>query len=1100
MTSGNRAIYDRAMEQSREAARQKQWDVALRGAARALQEFPQDTDARTAVVVALFNKGNFAKALEVLQELRTVDPQNLFFLEYVARANEQLGKTAEALEAYQTLADRQQAQRSTGPAIESLRSLLRLNPNLAPQRQRLAQLLAENGNKAEAVAENLTLARAYSQQNQLDKAAESCETALRLDATSRDAKELLAALHAKMAQAAGGSKSEPRVASPAPGTEVRRPNVGSGKLRSQVFEAERMLAQALELQDAGKEVEAISQYEAALNAGLERSDLFYGLGLLYQKQNQHQAAVKVLLRAASDPEYALSSHFALGNSYQELGQLAKAVEEFEQAIRAVDLETIGKSEVEDLIQMYEQAAAIYQQLKNIARAASLFSTLANFLQSKRWGKEQAQEFNRRAKELTERNMLANLRQVGTGALTTPKTIAAAPIEQEVIPETWGKIRPITDFLRDGAEGITGDMSIPSEFLPTFAPSAVAPDAAPNQSGPLPVTPLDSAGLPEKVANLVTASGKYLEQNLLEASLDACFDVIWLDPNYFPIHLRMGEIYERQKRSSDALTKYQLLIDTFVARGEEQRAIDVYLRMIELAPETISARSRLANLLKNAERLEEATVQQVYVADNYFRIGQTNKALEEYRRGIQWSPRNAEAHAHYGLALFKIGRYEVALGEFHKALEYGDSNDSVGIAHINMTLAMMGEHPAAVWDSLATLLDQIKGKPQLDSHVQAEYRAALGAADEPILHYILAIIQQTSNQHTSALLELEQAQSLLEAREDPNLPIVLVYQAMAESYIALGHADEALNFLRLGRDSADQVKPDPAIKHPFAMPLSQGSLVRRMAEAYAASGDLTGAETALLEARTYLPYDRAVYTKLADIYFQQGKLNEAMSQLKDLATHYEERQELDQALEVLEGALRLSPSSISVSGRLAKLYIRRGYPDKGVEGLTRVAELQRKAGQLKDAVESLRQAAEICWMLGKHDETRIIYDKIVQIAPTDLEARQWLAIMYTLGSRTSEAVKEKKEIARILAQQRDYDNAIAELHQIIGLDQRDLEAYFMLGDMLMRREEYQQAVQLYTRMLKMENVEVDRVEALLSAATRMSEQRQHRLTQTQKPNH
>jgi hypothetical protein len=44
---------------------------------------------------------------------------------------------------------------------------------------------------------------------------------------------------------------------------------------------------------------------------------------------------------------------------------------------------------------------------------------------------------------------------------------------------------------------------------------------------------------------------------------------------------------------------------------------------------------------------------------------------------------------------------------------------------------------------------------------------------------------------------------------------------------------------------------------------------------------------------------------------------------------------------------------------------------------------------------------------------------------------------------------------------------------------------------MRREEYGQAVQLYGRLLKMEGVEKTRVEALLTAATRMLQQRQVR---------
>jgi Flp pilus assembly protein TadD len=127
------------------------------------------------------------------------------------------------------------------------------------------------------------------------------------------------------------------------------------------------------------------------------------------------------------------------------------------------------------------------------------------------------------------------------------------------------------------------------------------------------------------------------------------------------------------------------------------------------------------------------------------------------------------------------------------------------------------------------------------------------------------------------------------------------------------------------------------------------------------------------------------------------------------------------------------------------------------------------------------------MQGKQEEVRTIYDKIVQIAPDDVEARQWLAIMHTLAFRTHEAIAEKKEIARIFAKNRDYENAIAELHQIIGLNQKDAEAYYLLGDMLMRRREYAQAAQLYKRMLKMEDIDGERVEALLAAANRMLDQ-------------
>lgn len=1079
------------MEQSREAARTGQWDESLKNVVRALQEFPQDTDARTAAAVALFNTGKLDRALQILEELRAADQNNPFYLGYIAQAQARQNSPA-AVASYKTLAELHLAQRRPLQAVEALRELLRINPANDEQRARLAQIYEEQGATRDAAAEHLILAQRALAAHRLDAAAEAAELTLRLDPSSREAKDLIVTIRDSMARAAGFDNNTPAPGA-APGADLRA-SLGpmTGALRSQQFQIEKLVEQAQKAQEGGDVDGAAALYEQAVDAGLERADVLYSLGLIYQDRGDHRSAVGVLTRAAADPEYALSAHFALGQSYRELGQLPQAAQEFEQTIRLVDLESIGRAEADDLIQMYDNAATIYEQIGDIARAGALYAALAGFLESKRWGRDRAAEFKQRSKELSERNMFAKLRTLGTGALM-PQDESTLPPEpaEEPMAESWGKIRPITDFLRGDRIKTTGNLG---GTAPVPMPEAfILLDSLPadQEQRFAPPTLLPMEGLSDEVRTWVELSGKYLDQGLIEAALDACHETIRVDMSYLPIHLRMGEVFERQGRNEDALTKYQLLIDTFRVRGEPEQAIDVYFRFIELSPDTINARTRLADLLRNAGRVDEAVDQLVQVAATYARLGQTNKALEEYRRLLQWSPKNREVHAQYGLALLKLERYEAALGEFRRALELGAPDDPVAMARLNMTLALMGDQPAAVWDSLATVLELLRQRPGDFGMVQAEYRSALLVADTAILHYILAVIQQHAGQHTSALLELEQAEALLADEVEALLPPVLVFQAAADSYIALGNAEEALAMLRKGQAAAAQAPANPGVKHAFAMPLNKGDLVRRMAEAYAASDDIVGAEQALLEAKQLLPYDRAIYSKLADVYFRQGKLNEALAQLEDLATHYEERQQLDKAIEMLEYALKLAPNHIGISGRLARMQLRRGYLDKGVEGLVRAAELQRKAGQLKDAVASLQEAAQVHWMLSDHEKARQMYDRIVQIAPNDVDARQWLSLMYTLASRTGDAIREKKQIARIFAQTREYDNAIAELHQIIALDKSDLEAYYMLGDMLMRREEYGQALQLYSRMLKMEGVDAERVHALVVAAGRMLQQRQAR---------
>ncbi len=1086
--AGNRVLFDRAMEQSREAARLMNWDEALKQAIRALQEFPQDLDARSAAAVALFNTAKYAQALQMFDELRRADDSNPFYLEYLARTYERLGDPKAATTTYVQLADLQISRKLAARAIEALREVLRLQPDADDQRMRLAQLLADQGARAEAAAQYLDLARRAQAHGHLEQAADLAETALRYEPDNREAKELIAALHDALATTLQSAIE----AMPATAEAIPLPIAGTSSLRGVQIAVERIVALAHERQEAGDIDGAIEQYERALKLGTDRSDVFYSLGLLYQERGDYQRAIELLKSAAGDQEYALSAHYMLGQAYQELGKLPEAAHEYEQTIRLLPLESIGRAEADDMIQMYESAAQVYIQLNDIARAATLYSTLANFLQSKRWGRERADEFRQKAKDLTERNMFAKLRTLGTGALSPqPPAPEPEPPSESPVPEPWGKIRPITDFLRAPEERKKDETRFET---PPVAAEPIDPLAtlealpSPERALTKPITPLDTTGLDELSQRYVQASEKYIEQGLMLAANDACMEVIRLNPDYLPIHLRLGEIYERDGRRDEALIKYQLLIDTYVARGEPQHAIDVYYRLIELSPDTILPRSRLAELLRAEGRNEEAAQQLSVVAGAYFRMGQTNKALEEYRRALQWSPTSADLHAQYGQALLKLERTEAALVAFRRALEL-DQQNPVNIARINLTLAIMGEQSVAVWQSLATLLEQIKQHPQRLSDVQTEYRAAFLIADLPVLHYILGVIQQNAGQHQSAILEFEQALELLQNERDPFLTPHLVHQALADSYIALGQAGEALEQLQHCLTLEPAAPPPDSARYPFSTPLSQGEIVRRMAEAYAAVGDLAGAERALQEAKQFLPYDRAIYTKLSDIYFRQGRLNEALAQLEELASHYEQRQMLDRAIEALESALRLAPSNTAIGNRLAKMYIRRGYLDKGVEALVRVADLQRKEGQIKEAIANLQQAAEVHWTLGKHAEARALYDKIVHIAPNDIEARQWLSFMYTLAGMTREAIAQKKQIIRILLQRRDLDNAIAEMHQIYGLDQNDTDNLFQLGDALMRRQEYEQAIRIYNRLAKLPNVEIERVEALQAAARRMLEQQQ-----------
>lgn len=153
---------------------------------------------------------------------------------------------------------------------------------------------------------------------------------------------------------------------------------------------------------------------------------------------------------------------------------------------------------------------------------------------------------------------------------------------------------------------------------------------------------------------------------------------------------------------------------------------------------------------------------------------------------------------------------------------------------------------------------------------------------------------------------------------------------------MGQPDEALAL----QERAGRSRPRSAARASRALPLLVTALAGRPGAPHGRSLRSIGkyarrGARALQAAKRHLPYD-PIYTKLADVYFQQGKLNEALAQLDELATHYENRCDLDRSIETLEYGEQLAPNNIPIVSRLAKLQIRRGYLDKGVDGLIRSA--------------------------------------------------------------------------------------------------------------------------------------------------------------------
>lgn len=1058
--AGNRGIYKAAMKRAQAHAWEEKWSAALREYQRAAEEFPDDLDARLGIATACAGLDRWREALEIYEDLHRGSPNDPVILERLGEAYVQIDNLSRAREVYLRLSDQHVVHRKIAQAIGALELLDELLPQDEEVMTRLARLYQEAGDRSSAVQTNVERIRLLFREERLSEAMKLCEEALQLDPDNRQAKELLFRLRREMS--ARRERGEVVEEAP-PGSAVSS------------YQMEEWVREATERQEQGDLETAVRLYERAVEAGLRRADVSYSLGVLYKDMGQLEMAIEQLGVAAADEEYALSSHYALGECYRDMGQLGEAAQQFERALHLVDLQTIGREAVDDLIQMYEAAAEIHQQQGDLARAASLYTTLAGFLQSKRWHRGRTDEFRQRAQELTEKSMFAKLRQLGTGLLPAieshargepakePPTDLEAP-EAEIPSLSEGTLRPITDFLRTGTyspESLAQKPMISAEVKPLEEALAIIPPV-PIQ---LPVRQLDTADLAESAQELVEASRIYLEKGLFNAAIDVCCEVIQQQPDYLPIHLRLGEIYERQDRPEMALSKYQALINTYLAREEKDAAVPVYEALLAISPDAVSSRSRLADLLIELDRIDDALQQLLQVALTYFRLGQTNQAVETFRSARALAPDIPAVYLEYGLFLLKMDRPEAAITELRRALQL-DPTNPLALARLNIALSLAGEK-TAFWGSLASVLNRAQ-EEEAYRIIEKEYKDTVLFQGTPLLYYALGLLQRQGGQVLDAIENFERAYETFGPTASDPMQLRLC-RARAEALLLLDRSEEAIDVLRQGLQWAEVLAPKKAEapSDDLSTVPSLLSFYHWLAEAYTKAGQLEQAIAALVQTKANYPFDRETGTKLADLYFRQGDLRQALSELNELSQHYEQNNQLDRALEILQHMNQLAPSNLSVRKRLSHLYIRRGYIERGLDELEALAELQQKRGRIEESVQSLQQMAEIFWTMGRHDRAYQVYDRIVQLAPGDISARQQLINLHILAGRLADATEEQRNIARIALSVDDFESAVAALHQVLALDPQDRWALERLARLLSSLGEHSQSARLYRRLVSRE---------------------------------
>jgi len=581
--SGNRAAFEAAVKRAHGYAWEKQWLKAIEQYELAVAEFPDDATARSGLAFAYHGGERLKEALREYRKLRDLRPDDPDPAAKMASVLEELGRSSDAAEAWMGVAESYIEQQSPKRAVEAWKEALRLQPANREARSRLAAALERESHASEAAKEYLTLARLCHQENDPQQAAAYCRRTLSLDPGNRAARGLLE----RLASVGGGIASA---------TSVTMTREELGPVDEAVKAALGTLAEALlgdgqlvtgsDISPDAESGGAALEVQSELGALLARAVDLHSRGEIEEALGCYEQA---LARGAATAEV----RFNLGLLNKQLCHYDRASGYLEESLEfpgyalASQL-SLGEclwaeGRTDEALDHFLSALRIIDLETAGQQSARDLDSAYEILAASGWGQGGA-----RGSELLVRSLMELL----SGADW-----------REKVKEARAKLTGVTE------------------------------------EGTAPILPevLDIPG-GDEVVDMMTRSREYLRRGKPFTALEECYRAVRLAPTYLPLHLLLAEVFARQGKAEEAVSKYEAVAEAHLMRDDARKAIDVYRRALVSAPMSISVREKLIELLIESGELTLALEEYAALGESYYRLARVDDALKRYEQALRLAGR------------------------------------------------------------------------------------------------------------------------------------------------------------------------------------------------------------------------------------------------------------------------------------------------------------------------------------------------------------------------------------------------------------------------------------------------------------------------------
>jgi tetratricopeptide (TPR) repeat protein len=178
--------------------------------------------------------------------------------------------------------------------------------------------------------------------------------------------------------------------------------------------------------------------------------------------------------------------------------------------------------------------------------------------------------------------------------------------------------------------------------------------------------------------VLSAAEKFVQQGKLQNAITEYEKVLKADPKDLTVNNTVGDLYARSGQNEKAIECFKSVGDAYATQGFTVKAIAMYKKLTKLKP-TLEGVLRLAELYTQQGLFNDARAQYLQVAEEFLRAGELEQAVRIFQKTLEMDPENVAMRMRLAEVYIRLNKKTEAWQIFTSAAESLRARGSLGAA-------------------------------------------------------------------------------------------------------------------------------------------------------------------------------------------------------------------------------------------------------------------------------------------------------------------------------------------------------------------------------------------------------------------------------------